>query len=118
MRFLMTLVSMIKISLKFLNMIHRASSVLTDTKSYFELFYNVGFLVAQWITLLLRLYGPKISGENKASCYYLIMHLLKYDTRVWRLDWRAEVLYYPSFSCLITICGAVRCYFPHLYWPL
>ena len=26
-------------------------------------------------------------GENKAPCYYTIMHLLKYDTRVWRFDW-------------------------------
>ena len=51
-------------------------------------------------TLVIRLWGPNISGENKASCYYPVLHLLKYDTRVVWFDCEC---YYPLFSCLITM---------------
>ena len=49
----------------------------------------------------------KNKWKNKASCYYHIMHLLKFDTRVWRLDWRCYIT--PFFSCLITMwrCSAL-----------
>ena len=44
-------------------------------------------------------------GQNKASCYYPIMYLLKYDTRfgVWRFNWR---------------CYIVGVIFPTYFWPL
>ena len=33
----------------------------------------------------------KISGGNITACYYPIMHLLKYDTIIWRFDWRCYI---------------------------
>ena len=59
---------------------------------------------------------------RKAYCYYPIMNLLKYDTRVWRFDSRCYIN--PFFSCLITICPyiwrnkvyhSVYCVLNHFY---
>ena len=53
--------------------------------------------------------------ENEASCYYPIMHMLKYDTRVLV---RLQVLYYPLlflFNYNMALLGVI---FPHLFLSL
>ena len=52
-------------------------------------------------------------GKYSPCLLPISIHLLKYDTRVWRFDGGAI---YPLFSCLITLITIWRCkvYFPHL----
>ena len=42
----------------------------------------VFFIVVIYNTLLFRLQGTNINGDNKSSCLYPGVHLLKYDTRI------------------------------------
>ena len=47
-----------------------------------EMYYESAECYTYGIYFTSSFKGTEISGENEALCYYPIMHLLKYDTRV------------------------------------
>ena len=72
----------------------------------------------KWSLLLISWYAPdKVQNKgDKASCYVTIttMHLFKYDTRVWRFDWKCYITHSVGAISMIRL-GVI---FPHLFLVL